>query len=164
MSVPRRLVLLRHAAAASSVGLDDAERPLTDAGERDASAVGRWLRASGIFPDLVLCSSARRASQTWHSAAAELRRPPPVTHDQRIYRADEPTLLDIVRETDDNVCTLLLVGHNPPIHQLAADLTGAEEVRGRFPAAAVAVVSVAASWAVLAADSADLAAFEPRPQ
>lgn len=154
-----RLVLLRHAQAADAPGTDDALRPLLPAGESEAVAVGRWLRASAVSPDLVLCSPALRARQTWDLAAGELEAASAVAYDERIYDADA-ALLTVVRETgDDTVRTLLLVGHNPGVHRLAYDLTGADELRDRFPAASLAAIRVSGSWAALASDSAELEAF-----
>lgn len=155
------LVLLRHARAADAPGMDDADRPLLPAGESEAVAAGRWLRTSGVLPDIVLCSSALRARQTWDLAAGELQAVPAVTYDERIYDADAP-LLSLVRESaDDTVRTLLLVGHNPGIHRLAHELTGADELRDGFPAASLAVIGVSGSWAALASDTAELVAFVP---
>ena len=70
-----RLVLVRHAKASSDdPRLADAERPLTDRGRRDAAAVGRWLAARDLRPDLVLCSTSLRTRQTWAAALAAERR------------------------------------------------------------------------------------------
>jgi hypothetical protein len=61
----RRLYLLRHAKSSwEDVGLADHDRPLAPRGRRAAKAIGRHLRDSGIEPELVLCSSARRAQET----------------------------------------------------------------------------------------------------
>lgn len=165
VSKVRQLLLLRHAHAANAPGLVDVERPLTEQGELDAAEVGRWLAASGISPDLVVCSTARRARRTWELATAALETTPPVSYEERIYHAeDESGLLAPVREVDDAVGCLLVVGHNPTLHDLAASLTGAEELQGRFPAASLAVVSVASGWAELTPDVAALDTFVPPTQ
>lgn len=157
----RQLYLLRHAEAASAPGADDAERPLRTRGERDAAAVGRWLHDAAASPGLVLCSPARRARETWELAAAELGVAPLVSYEPRIYGADEAALLELLRSGDDELGSVVLVGHNPAIHALAADLTGDSDVQRGFPAAAVAVVRVSGRWRELAADSAALESFRP---
>lgn len=161
MGETRRLLLLRHAQAASAPGLSDIERPLTERGERDATAVGSWLSASEVAPHLVLCSTARRARRTWGLAAGQLGSAPPVSYDPRIYEADDGGLLALVQETDDATHTLLLVGHNPAVHELVIGLTRAGEVQDHFPAASLAVVGVSSGWAHLARDRATLSAFVP---
>lgn len=157
----RRLLLLRHAEAAAAPGLDDVERPLTERGESDAAGVGRWLHAAGFAPGSVLCSPALRARHTWDLAAAELDVAPRVSYEDRIYGADETGLLELLRGRDDDVRTLLLVGHNPAVHEFAVSLTGARDVRGAFPAASVAVVGASGRWRELAPGSATLMSFVP---
>jgi phosphohistidine phosphatase len=76
-SAARRLVLLRHAKSAWP-DVADHERPLARRGRRDAPVAGRWLRTAGRVPDRVVCSTARRARETWQLAAAELDASPTV--------------------------------------------------------------------------------------
>src|SRR4051794_41904037 len=89
------LVLLRHAKSAWPEGVPDHERPLAGRGRRDAPEAGRWLRQVGLQFDLVLCSTALRARQTWELAAAELDTAPPGRFEDRPYPADAGELLDV---------------------------------------------------------------------
>ncbi len=116
----RRLVLIRHAEAASA--LVDADRQLTPRGSYDASAVGTWLGEVGVVPDAVLVSSARRARQTWERAAEALAAPPEAVVDERLYENTPELLLEVIHETADDVTTLVVVGHNPSIGQLVRAL------------------------------------------
>ncbi|MFK0219352.1 SixA phosphatase family protein [Streptomyces vinaceus] len=147
-----RLVLLRHAKSAWPEGVPDHDRPLGPRGLRDAPEAGRLLARTVGAPDLVLCSPARRTRQTWDLAAAELDRVPRLRHDPRLYAADAQDLLDVVREVPSEVGTLLLVGHNPGMEELALLLAGAavgdalERVRTKFPTSAVAVLSLRGPW------------------
>src|SRR6266508_2923118 len=87
----RTLLVLRHAKSDWPDGVPDAERPLAGRGRREAPLVGRWLRESGHIPDLVVCSPALRARQTWELVAGELGEAgeaPEVRFDERVY--DEP--------------------------------------------------------------------------
>ncbi|MEV6578621.1 histidine phosphatase family protein [Streptomyces sp. NPDC051582] len=151
----RRLVLLRHAKSAWPDGVPDHDRPLGPRGLRDAPAAGRLLAGSFGLPDLVLCSPARRARDTWDLAAAELGRMPPVRHDPRLYAADARDLLGVVREVPPEVGTLLLVGHNPGLEDLLLLVAGAavgdalERVRTKFPTSAVGVLSLPGPWSGL---------------
>ncbi|NEC92575.1 histidine phosphatase family protein [Streptomyces sp. SID12501] len=143
----RRLVVLRHAKSAWPMGVDDHDRPLGPRGLRDAPAAGRALADADCLPDLTLCSTAERARRTWELAAAEWGTPPPVRHDPRLYGADVPELLAVVREVPPAVGTLLLVGHNPGLEELVLELAGdalddaLDTVRTKFPTSAIAVLA-----------------------
>jgi phosphohistidine phosphatase len=108
----RRLVLLRHAKSAWP-DMPDHERPLARRGQRDAPVMGRWLRAVGLVPDLVLCSTALRARETWQLAQSGLGAVPSVRFDDRVYEASPTALLDLIRPESGAAETLLVVGHDP---------------------------------------------------
>jgi phosphohistidine phosphatase len=134
-----RLVLMRHAKAEQ--GSPDIDRALSDRGRSDAAAIGRWLAGQGIVPDRVVISPSRRTRQTWELAGTPGAPAPEV--DDRIYANSVADLLDVIRETPDDVQTLVLVGHNPSMGELAATID--RDVRD-FPTSATAIVEVA-SWA-----------------
>jgi phosphohistidine phosphatase len=139
-----RLIVMRHAQAGELPGGPDAERALRPRGRRDAAAAGAWLRAHEFIPDAVICSTARRARQTWLHVGADLGSGIEVSNDPRLYDASAEQLLAIVRQTPPEVGTLLYVGHNPAAQQLAATLTGR---RPEFPSSAIAVIDLAGDWA-----------------
>jgi phosphohistidine phosphatase len=157
----RRIVLLRHAKSDHPEGMDDWDRPLADRGRRDAPAAGRWLAERGIAPDLCLCSPAARTRETWKLAVHELPQRPPTVYEERIYAAAHSALLSLLRETPDDVRTLLLVGHNPGMHSLAVDLADDSEqepdgsgqeslgmlIQDHFPTCAIAVIAFTGPWA-----------------
>ena len=153
----RRLLLLRHAKSAWP-DVPDAERPLNDRGRRDAPAMGRWLQSSGYVPDVVLCSTACRTRETWDLMAPELDVAPPVHYEQRIYEATALSLLHLLREAGNGHRTVLLIGHNPGIAELAigiaqlADGPAGEplgRVRKKYPTAGLAVLEFEGEWADL---------------
>ncbi|MDQ2873650.1 MAG: histidine phosphatase family protein [Actinomycetota bacterium] len=173
----RKLVLVRHAKSAWP-DVPDHERPLARRGQRDAPGVGRWLRRAGCLPDLVLCSTARRAEQTWQSAAAQLQASPPALPDDRVYRASAAGLLGLIRLIAPATRTLLVVGHDPAVPELAFMLaaTAAEgraastggglapsgplaRMRAKFPTAAVAVLDFTGTWPLLGPGQARLDQF-----
>ncbi len=149
----RHLVLLRHAESAWPDGVPDRRRRLTARGRRDATAAGRWLRAHVEHLDVVRCSSAERARETWALVAAELADPPEATVDDDIYGAPPATLAALVGDLPDDAATALLVGHNPGLQELVGLLSGAE--RG-MPPAAVAVLGWTGGWADVAPRAASL--------
>lgn len=120
----RRLILLRHAEAAPARGWSsDRERELTPAGVDQARRAGLWLLHHGARPTRIVCSPARRTQDT----AAQLTALFPtveVAHDEAIYEAAAEALAAVVARHSDAE-TLLLVGHNPGVSELAALLVGA---------------------------------------
>src|SRR5215469_6349697 len=163
-SPKRRLILLRHAKSAWP-DVADHERPLAGRGRRTAPAAGRWLRESGHVPDLVLCSTARRARETWQLAEEELGAHPRTTFEQRVYGASTAELLDLARQTPPSARTLMIVGHEPTLSGLTLELAdddrgpALDRVRAKFPTAAIAILAFAGSWPELAPGKARLAEF-----
>lgn len=166
--VEHSLVLLRHAKSDRSGGERDVDRPLTRRGRRQAPEAGRWLAAHRA-PGLAVVSPARRARDTWDLVAAELVQPPEVRVDDRVYAATARELLEVVRELPEDAATVVLVGHNPGLEDLAALLTGAGVA---MPTSALVVLAVPGPWSGLAArvatvtasgrPPADVATQEPR--
>ncbi len=163
-----RLVLLRHAKSAWP-DVADHERPLGPRGLRDAPAAGRWLRDAGCLPALVICSTARRARETWALAAGQLGAEVPVRFDERVYAAEPEDLLEVVSEVPAEVRTLLLVGHNPGMADLivslareavdAAEADRIERLSEKFPTSGIAVLACPGPWRGLAPGSARLTDF-----
>jgi len=158
-----RLLLLRHAKSSwDDAGLADHDRPLADRGRRAAGLMGAHLRTSDLLPDLVLCSSARRTRETLELLALE---DPEARIEERLYGADEDALLDRVRRLPEDAGTVLLLGHNPGIQDLAIRLAGpdageeAARLREKFPTGALAAFSVRGTWAHLAANDVRLSSL-----
>jgi len=157
-------VLLRHAKS-DWPDVADQERPLAKRGRRDAPVAGRWLGESGYVPDTVICSTARRARETWELAAAGLAQAvpgaaPPVRYEERVYEATVLGLLMLIREFPDDLGTVLLVGHNPGLAELTVGLAAPPpEPPANFPTAAVAVLGLPGGWAAAGPGEARLLAF-----
>lgn len=149
----RQLAVLRHAKSAWPEGVPDRRRPLANRGRRDAPAVGRWLRDNLGNPDVVVCSPAERAGQTWALVAGELDDPPSAAFDGRIYDSPTAGLLAVVRELPDSAGTALLVGHNPGVEELVEYLGGH---RLEMRTSSVAVLAWAGRWADATAEAARL--------
>lgn len=168
-SSSRVLILLRHAKSAWPDDVPDHERPLAPRGRRDAPAAGRWLRRSGYVPDRVLCSTARRARETWSLAEENLGAHPATVFEERVYGASIVDLFDLARQTPADIGTLAIVGHDPAIRGMTLELvgehTGAAEaeaigrVRAKYPTAAVAVLSFSGDWAEMNPGQAQLTEF-----
>jgi phosphohistidine phosphatase len=157
----RQLILLRHAKS-DWPDVPDRERPLAKRGRRDAPRIGRWLHEHGYQPDVVVCSTARRARQTWDLAAPELGGSPAVRFEPRAYAASALTLLYLAQELPSRYRTALLIGHNPGLSELAASLAAPAVTDNgprpaiSLPTAAVAVLEFSGDWPALSAGQARL--------
>jgi phosphohistidine phosphatase len=132
----RRLILLRHAKTETDAPSGrDQDRRLDERGRNDATEIGRWMAAHPPFADTVLVSSAVRARQTWDMAWAEMKDKVPTPHVEllpELYGADAAQLLQSIREASvHDPKRLMLVGHNPGMHELALSVVGAGDEAGR---------------------------------
>ncbi|MFI1812966.1 SixA phosphatase family protein [Streptomyces sp. NPDC020422] len=155
-----RLLLVRHAKAVrKDRRIDDFDRALSKRVRRDAPRTGRRLAESGPRPDFVLCSPSRRTRQTWRLAAPALDDPPPVVYDERLYKTPPSKLVPVLAELGPGLRAVVLVGHNPGIHELAAGLCGSgpaellKRVRAGFPTSGVVVIEVPGGWESLSPGS-----------
>jgi phosphohistidine phosphatase len=141
-----RLLLFRHAKTARESGGGDHDRPLTKRGEEDSKRIGRYLGDEQLLPDLVLASDSRRTRQTLDVALEAAHQRPQTRLDRAVYLAEPHTLLGIIRRTPEDVRTLLMIGHNPGIADLATLLTGFGDryafarMSTRFPTSGLAVL------------------------
>jgi phosphohistidine phosphatase len=121
----RTLVLLRHAKAETPGDRPDFERRLTKKGKADADAAGSWLADEGLRPDLVICSPATRARQTWHGVAVALAQADPegpapdVHYEPGLYEGGRTELIDLLRAVPDGTSTVLVVGHDPTMSEVS---------------------------------------------
>ncbi len=125
----RRLMLLRHAKTETDAPSgQDHDRRLDDRGRSDAGEIGHFIARHPPFPELVLVSSAVRAQQTWNLVweAMQDRVPAPEVETlEELYGAEPTELLRIVRmASSSDPKQLMLVGHNPGMHELALMLAG----------------------------------------
>jgi phosphohistidine phosphatase len=161
----RTLLLLRHAKSDYPAGVPDHERPLAARGIREAPLAGDWIRANAPSVDAVLCSTATRTRQTLAGTGIDA----PVDYVDRLYDAIPGTVIDVINGVrsrfDANVETLLVVGHEPAMSQLAlglnneGDEAAAENIAMKFPTSAIAMLGVTEPWDQLALQGAALIAF-----
>jgi phosphohistidine phosphatase len=120
----KRVYLLRHAKSSwKHPELPDHDRPLAGRGRRAAKAIVRHMRAQEFVPELVLCSTARRARETLERIEPALGRAP-VRVERELYGASARELLARLRRLPDDVGSVLVIGHNPGMHELAVELAG----------------------------------------
>src|ERR1051326_7640096 len=152
-----QLLLLRHAKSSWSVdGAADRDRALSPRGRRAAAAMRDAMRELGLAPDLILVSPAVRTVETMR-ALEPWEDTPLVEPREELYLANKAKLLEALRTVAETVRTVLLIGHNPGLHDLAValiDARGSPErfvrpVREGFPTGALAEFSVTGPWSRL---------------
>lgn len=164
----KRLVLLRHAKSSwAEPDMDDHERPLNQRGRKGAQVIAGYLRQRRIRPDLVLCSTARRAQETLEIVKEGLGAGARIENDQALYLAGAEGVLARVKRVDGaGVGTLMVVGHNPDLQNLALMLAEAGQaaltsrIRAKFPTAGLVVLDCPAdAWDELMAGTCRIADF-----
>jgi phosphohistidine phosphatase len=159
------LSLLRHAKAAQPLpSQQDFDRPLTERGRNDAAWAGRIL--AGFKPGLALVSAAQRTRETWDIASQGISPTPDLALEQPLYLCSPAQLLARLQAVPANVRSVVAVGHNPCMHELAVWLArNAEEaevatMREKFPTAALAIFDLRdGGWSRLSPESVALRRF-----
>ncbi|EWY39963.1 phosphohistidine phosphatase [Skermanella stibiiresistens SB22] len=146
----KTLHLLRHAKSGwDDPDMPDHDRPLAPRGARAATLIGRHLLARGFHPDLILCSTAKRAGDTLDLVLSQLgggveELPFKISRERGLYLCGERALLHRLRQLPDDVTSVLLVAHNPDLQYLTRELAGTGDeadlrsVAGKFPTGALA--------------------------
>jgi phosphohistidine phosphatase len=155
----RQLILLRHAKSSwEDAALTDHDRPLNAEGRAAAASMGKTMLALGLAPQLVLVSSSRRTRETLE-CLEPFATAPQILRSADLYLANPRQILDHLAAAAPETRSILVIAHNPGLHDLAMMLAGAHALalgasgsarlaRG-FPTAALAEFSVAADWRML---------------
>ncbi len=160
----KTLLLLRHAKSGwDDPDLADHDRPLDWRGERAALVIGRYIEQEHLLPELVLCSTARRAMETHWLAKSQWKNTPPTEFDRGLYLTGAPALIQRLIQVDDRFKRVLIIGHNPDLHDLVlqfahrGDPALLAEAKAKFPTAAFAILKLPIDrWADLPGASATL--------
>src|SRR5690242_10703593 len=146
----RRLMLLRHAKAERSLpGAPDRERGLVERGRNEASFIGGYMVTHAFTPARVLVSPAVRTQETWKCASAVFRSAPAATTVERLYDAAATTILAAIKEAPASADNVLVIGHNPGVHELAVlliasgDVQTREQLREKLPTCGLVIVDFA---------------------
>jgi phosphohistidine phosphatase len=152
----KTLYLLRHAKSSwDDSNLADHDRPLAPRGQKAAGRMAVHIRRAKVRPELVLCSSATRAVQTYELIAPALDRPLELLVEDALYGASDTELLIRLQDVPDAVEAALLIGHNPGLQDLALVLAGDGDpasltrIGDKFPTAGLATLKVPTPWSVL---------------
>ena len=144
----KTILLMRHAKSSwKTPGQADHDRPLNDRGRRDAVRMAERLKLASRSPDEVICSTARRARETWELMETMWHEIPPLKHAKRLYLASPTDILAVAATADSDAERLLLIGHNPGMENLIFRLAGIDEP---VPTAAIACIELPIdSWSAV---------------
>jgi phosphohistidine phosphatase len=161
----RRIILFRHGKAVPHEAAADFDRGLTARGMSDSAAMGEYLAHEHIEPDLALVSPSERTRMTWSEAKKAFGKVDE-RFEKALYLATSDGLLRQIQAAPDSVGTLLLVGHNPSLHDLALELAGFGDryalvrLKEHMPTASIVVLDCDMDhWADLSPRSARLERF-----
>jgi phosphohistidine phosphatase len=163
----RRLLLLRHAKAErSEAGTEDRTRGLIERGRKDAAKIGAYMASHGLVPDRVVVSPSARTQETWKFAGTAFRPAPAVNSPEQLYNANPTAILGLIKEAPAAAHTLLIVGHNPGLHETALMLVASgnaemrEQLREKLPTSSLVIIDFPLDgWGKLHAQSGRLERF-----
>ena len=122
----KRVIILRHAKTEpAGPGQDDADRHLIEQGRKAAAEMGAYMARKGYVPDWVACSAATRTMETCGILVPAVRENIPVVIRPDLYLAEASHLLSVIRSSDDNLGTVMVIAHNPGVAVLAFELAAA---------------------------------------
>ena len=163
----RRLLLFRHGKAErSEPGAPDRLRTLIDRGRKDAAKIGAYIASHALVPDRVILSPAERTRETWACAATAFKPEPGALMCEHLYDATPHAVFAKIKDTPAPVHTLLVIGHNPSLHEVAlmliasGDIDARERLREKLPTAGLVIIDFAIdSWSQLHPQSGRLERF-----
>lgn len=145
----KTLYLLRHAKSDwSAPARGDFERPLAPRGLKAAPRMGREIARQGFKPDMVLCSTARRAQETYGLVTDFLPEKHGIQLHDELYMAPPAKMQKLLAQQDDALTGIMMIGHNPGMEAFALELSGPESdpavlasLEEKYPTAALAVLN-----------------------
>jgi phosphohistidine phosphatase len=163
----RRLILFRHAKTEpSEPGLEDRARVLVERGRRDAARIGAYVKSHALVPDRVVISPAARTRETWKITAAAFRPAPGAASTDQLYDAPPHAIFAVIKDAPAAAHTLMVVGHNPGLHEVAlmliasGDIDARERLREKLPTAGLVIIDFAFDdWSKLHPQSGRLERF-----
>ena len=146
----RRLILFRHAKAErAEPGQEDRARGLIERGRKDAARIGAYMAGHALLPDRAVISPAARAQETWKYAAAAFKLAPAAMSAEPLYDATTHAIFGLIKEVPAAAHTLLVLAHNPGLHEVAlmliasGDVETRERLREGLPTAGLIIIDFA---------------------
>lgn len=156
----KTLYLVRHAKSSwEDDALSDRERPLSKRGEKTAPQMGQRLKAAGVSVQRMISSPATRALSTAQFLASAIGyRRGAISQDAELYFEGADAMLACIQRVDDEIQTLMLVGHNPDITEFLNKLCSKRVVN--MPTCAIATILLDSSWSDVSYHSGRLQSYD----
>jgi phosphohistidine phosphatase len=146
----RKLLLFRHAKAERAIpGTPDRDRALIERGRKDAVKIGAYMASHHLVPDRVVMSPSVRTQETWKACASAFKNEPGAMAVEKLYDATQHTIFGVIKDMPASAHTLMVVGHNPGLHELAlmliasGDVEARERLREKLPTSGLVIVDFA---------------------
>lgn len=141
----KTLYILRHAKSSwDEDGIDDTDRPLKKKGINDAYHKGKNMHSRGVSLDLMITSPAFRALNTSIIVAKQLGYPlNEISINPDIYNLSLKKATHLLSKVNNDVSSLMIVGHNPELSELLNHLT--KEETGEIPTSGLVCITFKAS-------------------
>jgi phosphohistidine phosphatase len=146
----RRLLLFRHAKAERAIpGTPDRDRALIERGRKDAAKIGAYMASHDLVPDRVVVSPAARTQQTWKACASAFKNEPGAMSSEKLYDATQHAILGVIKGAPSSAHTLMVIAHNPGLHELAlmliasGDVEARERLREKLPTSGLVIIEFA---------------------
>jgi phosphohistidine phosphatase len=136
----KKLLLIRHAKAVQSIDLKDFDRNLTEKGIDNAKNMGKFLSKLDTSLDLAICSPAIRAKETMEIIFDKMKIKPKIIYNELIYDNDEKKIINLIKDTDNSINTLAIIGHNPSMENITILLTKQKFPHENFSTCGVALI------------------------
>ena len=155
----KQIFLLRHAKSDwSTLGQQDFERPLVKRGINDALLISQYIQDKKHSVDAVFCSSALRTKETFdlcaHSFNFSIEK---ATYLDELYFGSVDKAIKLIKGLNNNLSSVLLVGHNPTMHILLEEITG--KTIDSFSTGALAQICIENSWKDLSLKNCEVKSF-----
>ncbi|AXK79161.1 histidine phosphatase family protein [Pseudolabrys taiwanensis] len=146
--------------------MDDLARALVERGRKDAGRIGAFMAAHALMPDRVLVSPAARTQESWKYLSVALKPAPAATTVERLYDATPHAILAAIKDVPASAHTLMVVGHNPGLQEVAlmliasGDIEARERLHEKLPTAGLVIIDFAFDdWGKLHPESGRLERF-----
>jgi phosphohistidine phosphatase len=143
-------MLFRHAKAERSIaGTADRDRPLIERGRKDAAKIGGYIASHHLVPERVVLSPATRTQETWKHAASAMKPAPAAMSTEKLYDATPHAILAVIKDAPVSAHSLMVVGHNPGLHELSmmliatGDVETREKLREKLPTSGLVIIDFA---------------------
>ena len=130
-------------------GTSDRDRALIERGRKDAAKVGAYMASHHLVPDRVMMSPSARTQETWKACASALKKEPGATSVEKLYDATQHTIFGVIKDMPSSAHTLMVIGHNPGLHELAlmliasVDVEARERLREKLPTSGLVIIDFA---------------------